>query len=107
MVKTIKFRENPRPDEMVKQIGLVIDNFKEIFNNNKNLTIRLERKKWLLDFVSVKYINKRHSPNISNLITKQYNKYSHKGQQINDFLRMKYEWLFQICTYFYEEMLIM
>lgn len=46
VVKTIKFRENPRPDEMVKQLGLVVDKFREIFDSNKNLTIRLERKKW-------------------------------------------------------------
>jgi hypothetical protein len=30
---------------MVKQLGLVIDKFREIFDSNKNLTIRLERKK--------------------------------------------------------------
>lgn len=30
---------------MIKQILLVVDKFIEIFNNNKNLTIRLERKK--------------------------------------------------------------
>ena len=40
-MKTIKFRENPRPDEMVKQLGLVVDKFREIFDSNKNLTIRL------------------------------------------------------------------
>jgi hypothetical protein len=44
-VKTIKFRENPRPDEMVKQLGLVVEKFGEIFESNKNLTIRLEKKK--------------------------------------------------------------
>ncbi len=50
VIKTIKFRENPKPDEMVKQIGLVLDKFRYIFDNNKNLTIRLERKKWPSSF---------------------------------------------------------
>ena len=30
VIKTIKFRENPKPDEMVKQIGLVLDKFRYI-----------------------------------------------------------------------------
>jgi hypothetical protein len=45
VIKTIKFRENPKPDEMVKQLGLVVEKFREIFDSNKNLTIRLEKKK--------------------------------------------------------------
>lgn len=45
VVKTVKFRENPRPDEMIKQLNLVVEKFREIFDSNKNLTIRLERKK--------------------------------------------------------------
>lgn len=43
LIKTIKFRENPKPDELVKQQDLVSDKFEQIYNNLKNLTIRLEK----------------------------------------------------------------
>lgn len=44
LVKTIKFRENPKPEELIKQQELVHDRMREIFESTKNLTIRLERK---------------------------------------------------------------
>ena len=44
LVKTIKFRENPKPDELIKQQELVCDKLEQIYLSTKNLTIRLERK---------------------------------------------------------------
>jgi len=43
-IKTIKFREAPKPEELVKQLGLVADQFSTIYSSVKNLTIRVERK---------------------------------------------------------------
>lgn len=42
-IKTVKFRENPTPQELVKQLNLVIQKFPQISGNPKSLTIRLER----------------------------------------------------------------
>ena len=42
-IKTIKFREGPNPEELLKQLELVYDKFENICNSGKNLTIRLER----------------------------------------------------------------
>lgn len=44
MIKTIKFRENPKPDELVKQHELVYEKLDQIYMSIRNLTIRLERK---------------------------------------------------------------
>ena len=44
LIKTVKFREFPRPNELVKQLNLVIDKFQEMCTSAKNLTIRLEKK---------------------------------------------------------------
>lgn len=44
LLKTIKFREMPSPDELVKQINLVLLKLEQICTSAKNLTIRLERK---------------------------------------------------------------
>ena len=44
LIKTVKFREFPKPNELVKQLNLVIMKFDEIINNVRNLTIRLEKK---------------------------------------------------------------
>ena len=56
-IKTIKFKENPKPDELIKQQELVSDRMKEIFSTPKNLTIRLERKTqkptWLFIFYDI------------------------------------------------------
>ena len=44
LIKTVKFREFPKPNELVKQLNLVITKFDDIINNVRNLTIRLEKK---------------------------------------------------------------
>ena len=44
-VKTIKFREAPKLDELIKQLTLVCIQFGTIYSSIKNLTIRVERKK--------------------------------------------------------------
>lgn len=42
-IKTVKFREFPKPNELVKQLNLVIQKFSDIVHSPKNLTIRLEK----------------------------------------------------------------
>ena len=44
-IKTIKFREAPKLDELLKQLKLVALQFGAIYSSIKNLTIRIERKK--------------------------------------------------------------
>ena len=44
-IKTIKFREAPKLDELLKQLKLVCAQFGSIYSSIKNLTIRVERKK--------------------------------------------------------------
>ena len=44
-IKTIKFREAPKLDELLKQLKLVCVQFGTIYSSVKNLTIRVERKK--------------------------------------------------------------
>ena len=44
-IKTIKFRETPKIDELIKQLKLVCKQFSSIYSSIKNLTIRVERKK--------------------------------------------------------------
>ena len=44
-IKTIKFREDPKLDELIKQLNLVCNQFSLICSRIKNLTIRLEKKK--------------------------------------------------------------
>jgi hypothetical protein len=43
LIKTVKFREFPKPNELLKQLNLVIMKFDDIVNNVRNLTIRLEK----------------------------------------------------------------
>jgi len=43
-VKTVKFREAPKPQELVKQLSLIYDQINSIFSSVKNLTIRVEKK---------------------------------------------------------------
>lgn len=43
-IKTIKFKEIPKPEELNKQLLLVIDQFNTIYSSVKNLTIRVEKK---------------------------------------------------------------
>ncbi|KAF4682670.1 hypothetical protein FOZ60_010259 [Perkinsus olseni] len=47
LIKTIKFRENPSPDELAKQLELVYQKFDKILVNARNLKISLERK-WVV-----------------------------------------------------------
>ena len=44
-VKTIKFKEGPKLDELNKQLTLVLNQFNSICSAVKNLTIRVEKKK--------------------------------------------------------------
>eukprot|EP00928_Gymnodinium_smaydae_P072973 TRINITY_DN56245_c0_g1_i1.p2 TRINITY_DN56245_c0_g1~~TRINITY_DN56245_c0_g1_i1.p2 ORF type:complete len:316 (+),score=91.33 TRINITY_DN56245_c0_g1_i1:188-1135(+) len=44
LIKTIKFRENPSPEELLKQLELVTQKFERIAENARNLKIGLERK---------------------------------------------------------------
>ena len=44
-IKTIKFREKPKPEELLKQLSLVIHKFNAIYSSVKNLTVRVEKKK--------------------------------------------------------------
>jgi len=44
LVKTIKFRESPSPEELLKQLELVGQKFERIVENARNLKIGLERK---------------------------------------------------------------
>lgn len=43
-LKTIKFRESPKLEELIKQINLIVNNLKKIYEEKKNLTITVERK---------------------------------------------------------------
>ena len=45
VIKTIKFKENPKPEELNKQLNLVLNQFNSIFTSSKNLTVRVEKKK--------------------------------------------------------------
>jgi len=44
MTKTVKFKENPQPEELLKQIELVSEKFDTIFTKLRNLTVRLEKR---------------------------------------------------------------
>ena len=44
-IKTIKFRESPKPEELNKQLTLVLEQFPIIYSTIKNLTIRVEKRK--------------------------------------------------------------
>ena len=44
-IKTIKFREFPKPEELNKQLTLVLEQFQIIYTTIKNVTIRVEKKK--------------------------------------------------------------
>ena len=44
-IKTIKFRDAPKLDELLKQLKLVEHQFGTVYSSVKNLTIRIERKK--------------------------------------------------------------
>jgi len=44
LVKTIKFKMHPKPDDLVKQLTLVKEKFDQVYLNTTDLTIRLEKK---------------------------------------------------------------
>ena len=44
-IKTIKFRTSPSPNELIKQLNLVIVQLEYIMNTPKNLTVRLLKQK--------------------------------------------------------------
>ena len=44
-IKTIKFKEAPKLDELIKQLKLVCQQFNSIYSSIKNLTIRVEKRK--------------------------------------------------------------
>ena len=44
-IKTVKFREAPKLDELIKQLKLVCHQFNSIYSSIKSLTIRVEKKK--------------------------------------------------------------
>ena len=44
-IKTIKFKERPKPEELNKQLAVVISQFNFINSAVKNMTIRVEKKK--------------------------------------------------------------
>ncbi len=43
-IKTVKFKESPKPNELNKQLRTVSEQFNKIYNSIKNLTIRVEKK---------------------------------------------------------------
>lgn len=45
LVKTIKFRENPAPLELLKQLELVMHKFERVVENARHLRITLERRR--------------------------------------------------------------
>jgi hypothetical protein len=45
LVKTIKFRENPSPEELLKELELVTEKFERIVENARPLKIGLERRR--------------------------------------------------------------
>jgi len=43
-IKTVKFKEAPKPEELLKQLITVLDQINIIFSTVKNITIRVEKK---------------------------------------------------------------
>ena len=44
-VKTIKFKETPKMEELLKQLSVVCQQFNYIYSSVKNMTIKIERKR--------------------------------------------------------------
>ena len=44
LIKTVKFKGCPTPEEMIKQIRLVLDNFNSICYSAKHLTVKLQKQ---------------------------------------------------------------
>lgn len=64
-VKTVKFRENPKPEELHSQLVLVANQFNSIYAAVKSLTIRVEKKKANTN-VKQQVINNNNNNNNSN-----------------------------------------
>ena len=43
-IKTIKFQQNPEPEDLIKQLGLIIKKFDYIYSRAKNLSVRIDQK---------------------------------------------------------------
>jgi hypothetical protein len=43
-LKTIKFRESPKPEELIKELKLINSKLQEIYSANSSLTINIDRK---------------------------------------------------------------
>ena len=43
-LKTVKFREEPKPEQIIKQLNLVVDKFEYIHSSVRNITIKVEKK---------------------------------------------------------------
>ena len=44
-IKTIKFKENPQPMELIKELKIIISQFDTILSNMRNLSIKVAKKK--------------------------------------------------------------
>lgn len=43
-IKTIKLKENPEPEDLIKQLNLIFKKFDYIYSSAKNMTIRIDKK---------------------------------------------------------------
>lgn len=57
-LKTIKLRESPKIEELIKQINLIVINLKKIYEEKKNLKITVEKKNLKIGNVQTKDILK-------------------------------------------------
>jgi len=44
-IKTIKFKENPQPQELIKELTIILNQFNDIISKAKNLSIKVSKKK--------------------------------------------------------------
>jgi hypothetical protein len=44
VIKTVKFIEKPRPEELCRQLNLIINKFDSITSSVKNLTVRVDNR---------------------------------------------------------------
>lgn len=43
-IKTVKFKQSPTPQDMIKQVKLVLKNFESICNSGKHMTVKLQKE---------------------------------------------------------------
>jgi hypothetical protein len=43
-IKTVKFKEKPEVEDLIKQLNLIVDKFDFIYSKAKNLSIKVEQK---------------------------------------------------------------